>query len=159
MSGEPGVIRCKGVNGTVIFDGTWVSIDRGKGMLGGVIAPYGTGEKRLALAQIASVNWKKPSAFASGFISFTLSGGSGRRSLFDTVDENKVTVAKSRENEFLALKAAVEEALAQHHAPMTAAASAVDLAEQLKKLADLHQSDLLTDEEFAAKRAVIVDQL
>jgi hypothetical protein len=29
----------------------------------------------------------------------------------------------------------------------------------LKKLADLHQSGLLTDEEFAAKRATIVDQL
>ena len=32
-------------------------------------------------------------------------------------------------------------------------------AEQLKKLADLHQSGLLTDEEFATKRQVIVDKL
>ena len=37
--------------------------------------------------------------------------------------------------------------------------SAADPAEQLKKLADLHQSGLLTDEEFAAKRAAIVDKL
>jgi hypothetical protein len=34
-----------------------------------------------------------------------------------------------------------------------------DPAEHLKKLADLHQSGLLTDEEFAAKRAAIVDKL
>ena len=38
-------------------------------------------------------------------------------------------------------------------------AAASDPAEQLKKLADLHQSGLLTDEEFAAKRAALVDKL
>lgn len=44
-------------------------------------------------------------------------------------------------------------------APLPAEAQAPDPAEQLKKLADLHQSGLLTDEEFAAKRATIVDKL
>jgi len=47
-------------------------------------------------------------------------------------------------------------------APLFAAAPAApvdDPAEQLKKLADLHDSGLLTDEEFAAKRAAIVDRL
>ena len=47
-------------------------------------------------------------------------------------------------------------------APVSEAASppaVADPAEQLKKLADLHQSGLLTDEEFAAKRATIVDKL
>jgi hypothetical protein len=43
--------------------------------------------------------------------------------------------------------------------PAPATALATDPAEQLKKLADLHQSGLLTDEEFAAKRAAIVDKL
>jgi hypothetical protein len=35
----------------------------------------------------------------------------------------------------------------------------VDPAEQLRKLADLHRDGLLTDEEFAAKRAAIIDKL
>lgn len=59
-------------------------------------------------------------------------------------------------------KAVLDEALAQHHAPSpapTPAAADADPAERLKKLADLHQSGLLTDEEWAAKRAAIVDQL
>ncbi len=34
-----------------------------------------------------------------------------------------------------------------------------DPAEQLKQLADLHASGLLTDEEFEAKRAALVDRL
>lgn len=50
--------------------------------------------------------------------------------------------------------------MAQHHAPSAPSAAPVDgPAEQLKKLADLHQSGLLTDEEFAAKRAVLVEKL
>jgi hypothetical protein len=43
--------------------------------------------------------------------------------------------------------------------PTPASAPAADPADQLKKLADLHQSGLLTDEEFAAKRTAIVDKL
>jgi hypothetical protein len=45
-------------------------------------------------------------------------------------------------------------------APLGAPAAAEpDPAEQLKKLNDLHQSGLLTDEEFATKRSAIVDRL
>jgi Short C-terminal domain len=40
-----------------------------------------------------------------------------------------------------------------------AAAPADDPTEQLKKLADLYQSGLLTDEEFATKRAAIIERL
>jgi len=29
----PGVMKCKGINGTIRFDGTWVTIDRSKGIL------------------------------------------------------------------------------------------------------------------------------
>ncbi len=159
----PGVMKCKGVNGTIIFDGTWVTIDRGKGIL--ARSTVGKGEKKIALTQITSVRWKAPSAMVRGYISFTLPGGNETRSRFgsQTVDaakdENAVIVAKSQTDEFLALKTAIEDALGQHHAPNTAPASTTDPAEQLKKLADLHQSGLLTDEEFATKRAALIDKL
>ena len=160
----PGVIRCKGVNGTLTFDGTWVTIDRGKGFLarGGV----GKGEKKIALTQITSVRWKQPSHMVNGYISFTLPGGTETRSRFGSQtieaakDENAVIVKHSQAEEFLALKATIEEALGAHHAPSPAPASPVDdPAEQLKKLADLHQSGLITDEEFAVKRAALIDKL
>ncbi len=162
----PGVMKCKGVNGTIIFDGTWLTIDRTRGIL--ARGTVGKGEKKIALTQITSVRWKAPSAMMRGYISFTLPGGNETRSRFgnQTVDaakdENAVIVAKSQTDEFLALKVAIEDALGQHHAPNTAPAapaSAADPAEQLKKLADLHQSGLLTDEEFATKRAALVDKL
>jgi hypothetical protein len=55
------------------------------------------------------------------------------------------------------------EPIAAHHAlnptPSSGSEVQVDPAEQLRKLSDLHQSGLLTDEEFAAKRAVVIDRL
>ena len=53
--------------------------------------------------------------------------------------------------------------MAHHHAPPAPSAPSAAPAdgphEELKKLADLHQSGLLTDEEFATKRKVIIDKL
>jgi hypothetical protein len=105
-----------------------------------------------------------------GYLSFSLPGGKetrsrlGSQSVDAAKDENAVLVARSQANEFLALKTKIEEALTQHYAPApaqtpAAAAPAADPAEQLKKLADLHQSGLLTDEEFALKRAALVEKL
>lgn len=162
-----GVMRCKGVNGTVIFDGIWVTIDRSKGML--ARTTVGKGEKKIAVTQITSVRWKQPSHMVRGYIAFSLAGAVESRSRFGkqttdaAKDENAVVVAHSQADEFLALKEKIEEVLTQHHAPSSAQAPATapvdDPAEQLKKLADLHQSGLLSDEEFAAKRAALVDRL
>jgi len=60
----PGVMKCKGVNGTIIFDGTWVTIDRTRGIL--ARGTVGKGEKKIALTQITSVRWKAPSAMMRG---------------------------------------------------------------------------------------------
>ena len=113
------------------------------------------------------MRWNQPSHLLRGHISFSLAGGIETRSRFGSQgfdaanDQNAVIVGYQRADEFLALKAKIEEALAQHHAPSSASAPAtsaeVDPAEQLKKLADLPDG-LLTDEEFAAKRAAIVEK-
>ena len=42
---------------------------------------------------------------------------------------------------------------------VTQAAAGLTVAEQLRQLADLHKDGILTDEEFAAKRAVLLDRL
>ncbi len=145
------VTRCKGFNGTVIFDGTWVTIHRTKGLQARMA---GKGEKKIALSQMTSVRWKRRKMMR-GFISFTVPGNEARST------QDVVLVTPSQTEEFLALKAKIEDALAQHHAPSppSAVAATDDPAEQLKKLADLHQSGLLTDEDFAAKRAALVDKL
>lgn len=78
----PGVVKCKGINGTIIFDGTWVTIDRTKGIL--ARGTVGKGEKKIALTQITSVRWKQPSHTIRGYIAFSLPGAVERRSRFGT---------------------------------------------------------------------------
>ncbi len=103
----PGAMKCKGVNGTIIFDGTWVTIDRSKGFM--ARSTVGKGEKRIALTQITSVRWKQPSHMVRGYISFSLPGGVETRSRFGSQtfdaakDENAVIVAHSQADEFLTL--------------------------------------------------------
>jgi hypothetical protein len=158
-------MTCKGVNGTVIFDGSFVTIDRTKGFF--ARATVGKGTKKIALAQITSVRWKKPGAGVRGYISFSLPGGVETRSRFGNQsvdaakDENAVLVAKSQTPEFLALKQVIEDALASHHSqngPQAAPAESGP-ADRLKELAELHESGLLTDEEFAEKRAALIEKL
>ncbi|TEX51624.1 MAG: hypothetical protein B7C55_04625 [Actinomycetales bacterium mxb001] len=154
----------KGVNGTVVFDGHFVSITR-KGFI--ARATVGKGEKRIPLASITAVQWKPPGMMVNGFIQFSLSGGSERRSQFgkqsmDAVDdENTVMVSKGKmEADFLELRNAIEMAIAQRHAPVPATAppvhiqptSPVGVADELAKLASLRDSGVLTDDEFAAQK-------
>lgn len=158
----------KGVNGTVIFDGAGVTIIR-KGLL--ARGTVGKGEKRIPLASITAVQWKPPGMMVSGFIQFTLSGGSERRSQFGkqtwdaTDDENTVMVSKGQmEKEFLGLRSAVETALTDLHSPKVSApegsasppALQLGIADELAKLASLRDADVLTQEEFQShKRALL----
>jgi hypothetical protein len=60
-------VEAKGVNGTVEFDGDFVTIKR-TGTLARMTV--GKGDKRIPVAQITAVQWKPPSALIRGFISF-----------------------------------------------------------------------------------------
>ncbi len=147
-------LQVKGVNGVVTFDGSFVTIER-KGL---ARATIGKGTKRIPVASITAVQWKQPGALVNGFIQFTLGGGVERRSSFGSQtfdagkDENSVIMTKKQGPEFEALRAAVEAAIAAHHAPSAPAAPASG-AEEVARLADLHERGILSDEEFTAAKA------
>lgn len=152
------VIEAKGHNGTVIFDGAFVTIRRS-----GVLArtTVGKGEKRIPVASISAVQWKAPGALVNGFIAFTLAGGNeaksrfGRQTIDAASDENSVIVMKKHAAAFDELRAAVEAAIVQQHGHRQAAAPASAAAE-VAQLAALHASGALTDEEFAAAKAKLL---
>jgi Domain of unknown function (DUF4429) len=70
-------MQVKGRNGTVTFDGQTVTIDR-KGFV--ARTTVGKGTKSIPVHSITAVQWK-PAGMTVGFIQFTLSGGSERRSV------------------------------------------------------------------------------
>jgi len=148
------LVEAKGYNGQVSFDGTFVTITR-KGFLGR--ATVGKGDKRIPIGSITAVQWKPPGLMVNGYISFGLAGanekqaGFGSQTFDAAKDENSVIVRKGKEAPFLALRAAIEEAIAIRHAPPPTAASA-SVADELKKLKELHDAGVLTDEQFEAQK-------
>ncbi|MGW0550548.1 DUF4429 domain-containing protein [Streptomyces altiplanensis] len=157
------MLSAKGNNGTITFDGHTVLIER-KGLAARALV--GVGEKRIPLHSINAVQWKK-AGFSAGFIQFTISGGSERRSQFgrqsgDAMrDENSVTFHVKQMPAFEELRAAIDAAIAQRHAPQQAAPAAApagSVADELAKLGSLVQQGLLTQQEFEQQKARLLGQ-
>lgn len=146
-----------GHSGTVHFDGQLVTIAR-EGRLAKLA--MGSGDKRIPLRSISAVQLKPAGALTNGFIAFTISGGHernerrGGRTMAAASDENSVIFTKKQEPEFVALRAEIEAAMV---AP--AGVAAPDLADQLAKLAALRDQGVLTDAEFAAKKAELLSRM
>lgn len=109
------LLTAKGRNGQVTFDGKTVTITRD-----GTAArlSHGRGEKMLALRQIAAVQLKPVSLMAAGYIQFTVPGEmsnnkqKGGRTFDASKDENSVLFLKKQEPEFVALRNAIQSAIA-----------------------------------------------
>ena len=159
LSGWCEEIVAQGHNGTAVFDGDFVTIFR-KGFRARMTV--GKGDKRIPVHSITAVQWKPPGALVNGFISFTLGGGNERRSKFGSQtrsaidDENSIVLMKKHVADFERLRYAVEQAIAER-APQ-APVQAVDPVAQLKQLAELHRAGVLTDAEFEAKKASLMDR-
>lgn len=104
-----------GHNGTLSFDGRFVTITRKGGLARMTV---GKGEKRIPLKSITGVQWKPPGSMVNGFLSFTVPGGNESRSQFGSQtfdaasDENAILVTKKQAKDFLAIRAVIEDAIA-----------------------------------------------
>lgn len=108
-------ITAKGHNGTVHFDGKFVTIERTGGL---ARLSVGKGEKRIPVKSITAVQWKPPGMLANGYIEFTVMGGNESRSRAGAAtaqaagNENAVLVTKKQADDFTALRRAVEDVIA-----------------------------------------------
>lgn len=163
--GEQTEVSAKGHNGTVSFDGDFVTIARKGGLARMTI---GKGDKRIPVHSITAVQWKPPGAVMNGFIAFTLGGGNEGKSRFGsqtidaTKDENAVIVTKKQADDFLRLRNAIEAAIAERGRPQPAQVihqQADSPLDQLKQLGELRDAGVLSEEEFAAKKAEILGRM
>jgi hypothetical protein len=92
----------------------------------------------------------------NGFIQFSLGGGNEARSRFgrqtvDAVnDENSVIFTRKQQGAFTALRDMIDAAVAAGNS--SAPAATIDPMDQLRKLADLRDSGVVTEAEFQAKK-------
>jgi hypothetical protein len=150
----------KGVNGQARFDGQYLTITR-QGFF--ARTTVGKGEKRLHISQISAVQWKPATAINNGFIQFTVPGGIERRSRFGSQtqdaarDENSIVFRKSQMPAFAELRAALDQAIADHHTPQApVVAQPVSIADELAKLAGLRDQGIISDADFEAAKARIL---
>lgn len=141
----------EGVNGQVELLEDRVRITR-RGFMAFGAHPWG-GAKEILLSEITAIKFRHVTWTASGFIQFMYPGGQETKGFHKTVaDENAVMFWRRHEPDFIELKDAINKKRRQLREADT---STNDLA-VLEKLAELHKSGVLTDDEFAAKKKQIL---
>lgn len=153
--GQRPKVEVKGYTGTVVFDGQSLSIVR-RGV--GILTGGGRAQIRIPIGSVTAVMWKPANPLVNGYIHFSIPGSDGRtssRSASVRSSENTVSFLSSQMKEFEALRDAVEAAIRRGPQPTVAPAS---IPEQIAQYAALRDQGILTDEEFAAKKARLLSQ-
>jgi len=150
-------LYAKGSNGVITIAGDWLTIDRkGFGRAGD-----SKGDRRIPLASITAVQLEYARVFTDGFIRFTVAGTPEFRGGLQNAmrDENAVTYRRRQARGFNIIRAAVEQYITAHNAGARSGAGEPDIPEQIKKLDELREQKQITDEEFEAKKAQLLDRL
>jgi hypothetical protein len=148
-------LHAKGVNGQITISGDWLTIERkGFGRLG-----HSKGDRRIPLASITAVQVRPAGTFVNGFVKFTIPGSPELRGGLTNAskDENAVTFKKKHRAEFDAVRARVEDYIGNKNASQ--AATTPDITDQIKKLGELHDAGVVTDDEFEAKKTELLGRL
>src|SRR5437867_1834000 len=97
----------KGVNGQLEVDDTWITIRR-QGLQALALDGGRRGERRIPLANVTSVELKKPGA-TRGYIRFSVPGAVETRGAVRaaTADDNAVLFSRRHAEEFYAIRAHV----------------------------------------------------
>jgi len=157
---DDAVIYAKGVNGQITIDGHWLTIERkGWGRVG-----HSKGDRRIPLSSITAVQVRPAGSLANGFIRFTVPGSPELRGGLNNAgkDENAVIFNKKHSDDFEKVRLAVEDYIVTQRsgpAPLPAPAAQPDIAEQIKKLGELREQGLVTDEEFKAKKDELLSRM
>lgn len=147
-------IEAKGRDGTVTFDGQWLTITR-SGWTAGLRG--GRGDIRLHIGQVTGVELKKPGMSAGRFTVIapgTQQSRPGARGHQD--NPLSVLIGLNGMDQFRALRDAVEQAIGQRMQQQAPAPAGPDMAGQLAQLAQLHAQGVLDDAEFAAAKARLI---
>lgn len=114
------------------------------------------GAKLIALRSITAVQFKPAGLLTAGFIQIAFSGsGESKGGYFDALkDENTVTFQKPQQPQFEAIRDEIAKRRSSQAAEIKHLASTAD---EIAKLAELRNSGALTDTEFSAAKARLLD--
>lgn len=147
----------KGVNGQVDFDGETLKIAR----KGGVAALTHTlqGERVIPISQVISVQFKDATRLTNGYIHFATASTTAINSLaFVAADPNTVIFKLAQEDEFAQLRQEATDAAEKNRSAggSTVIESPLDA---LKKLKELFDNGVISEEEYIGKKALLMDKI
>lgn len=153
--------KLQGNNGSVTFDGTWVTIERAVDALT-VLNQGLAGTKRIPVSNILSVQFREP-GLTVGYIQFATAAGESRKAsggllrgaLSQAVqDENSVLFGQESLGKFNGLRVAVENAISAKGAGSISqtVTSGESRLNQLTSLAELFEKGFLTKDEFEVEK-------
>jgi len=143
-------VQAKGTTGVVIADDDAVTITR-QGMR--ALLNYGSaGTKRIPLSSITAVQFRAAGGL-SGYIQFTILGGVENRGgmLESGNDENSMQFARKQQADFEKLRAFVEGRIGARGSAAPGP-SQVSVADEIRKLADLRDSGVISDDDFEKQK-------
>jgi hypothetical protein len=132
---------------TVTIDAEFIRIDR-KGLFNKTSGLKG--EKALKIEMITSVQLIPASTIKAGFLQFSIPGSKDVRGKYMAADENTVMFSKKEQHMAEEIKNLIENR-SQTKVSSTPSSSP-SLADELKKLAELKNAGILSQEEFDAQK-------
>lgn len=151
-------LTAKGAGGTMTFDGRDIRITR-KGGLSLLIHGL-AGEKVIPIYSVQAVQLRQAKFGVRGYLQLTVMGGIENRggAIGAASDENSVLFDVADQPAFDRLAGVLREAIHTARQPAPAQVAASSHADEIEKLAGLRDRGILTEDEFAAKKARILDQ-
>ncbi len=159
------VRKLKGQNGLIILHDTYLEISRKT--VGGFLTQGGaSGNRRFYLKDISGIEYKKPSLWSNGYIKVLVHGtkdvnakvgilGSSEQSMQDQNTVVLSTFSKKKINDADDMHKQIMKLFSKAKSATTGESSS--RMDELSKLAELHKSGILTEEEFQREKAKLLN--
>ncbi|MGG0885911.1 SHOCT domain-containing protein [Brevibacillus parabrevis] len=150
------IYEAHGVNGSLIIYPNRILISRQTSIVARGSRLY---DKEISLKSLSAIQLKEPGMFSNGFIQFSFSGGKeSKGGMFDAVkDENSIVINKKQLDSFKKAKDMIYDLMNKNETATTQPqASSDDSLDQLEKLAALREKNIISEEEFNAKKKQIL---
>lgn len=115
----------------------------------------GSGEKQLMIMDITSVEYRTAEKHQPGYIQFTFHGGQESKAVGGNVysDENTVMFGQKQSPQFDSLRQAIESKMLTYRLRQgSSATTPASSADELTKLADLLDRNVITKQEFEQQK-------
>ena len=152
------MIRAKGANGELKFDGDVVTVEKSKMIRDELMGNYMQGVKTVRVEDLTSVSFQPVRFGLQGYIQLCVVGVTPPRDHREMMrDLNTVFFEKRQQTEFESLNQALNQAIKEQVGSKAPVSSSP--LDELKKLKDLLDAGVLSQAEFEAMKTKLMDRM